>query len=127
VVNLPTSGVHLNPDFPAFIDPVDVQAYLSPCDQFPVDPSNRAIDWCAVVLGHELGHALEGREDEVRPGGDNVNEVENILRADFGLPLRDCYHGYPLPPYGLTSPWLTESPPADFPFPNPPYRPRGNE
>jgi RHS repeat-associated protein len=44
----------------------------------------------AVVLGHELGHALGTLDDG--PGRmNNVNQYENPLRAEFGLPFRITY------------------------------------
>jgi hypothetical protein len=53
-----------------------------------------------VVMGHELGHAVlgyrdpdpESVEDVLRnPRGENVDKIENRLRAEAGLPLRIAY------------------------------------
>lgn len=57
----------------------------------------------AVVLGHELGHALillrdPGKKPPQHPCGGNVTLVENALRASLGLDLRVTYAAYPVPP-----------------------------
>ena len=62
----------------------------------------------AVVLGHELGHALFAYEDPWRLRGDgrqwehndiprdrNVLLYENQLRRAFGIRARELYHGKP--------------------------------
>ena len=53
-----------------------------------------------IVMAHELGHAVFGYrdpdpasiEDLLRnPRGENVDKIENRLRAEAGLPLRIAY------------------------------------
>lgn len=49
----------------------------------------------AVVLGHELGHAVLNKSDE--PEGDNVQTVENPIREGLGEPRREKYRSTPIP------------------------------
>ena len=47
-----------------------------------------------VLIGHELGHAWLGYNDNTSatdPLGDNVRMTENPIRSDMGLPLRTSY------------------------------------
>jgi len=41
-----------------------------------------------IVLGHELGHAVLGLSDPA-----NVRLIENVIRAQMGVELRETYHG----------------------------------
>lgn len=47
----------------------------------------------AIMLGHELGHALGYLDNTTATDliGDNVRLIENPIRVDFGLPLRITY------------------------------------
>jgi RHS repeat-associated protein len=56
-----------------------------------------SVKGCAAVLGHELGHAMTGAQDEGEVGqGRNVRENENAIRRELGLPERCAYHEAPL-------------------------------
>jgi len=52
---------------------------------------------CAVVIGHELGHAA-GEEDPSKetPRGRNVRRWENPIRLELGEDPRPSYHGWPV-------------------------------
>lgn len=45
-----------------------------------------------VIAGHELGHAVSNRRDE--PYGQNVQLIENPIRAGIGEPPRPFYGNY---------------------------------
>ena len=53
---------------------------------------------CAVVLAHELGHALGASDDPER--GNNVWFNENPVRRDFGIWERKTYRGRSIVPSG---------------------------
>jgi RHS repeat-associated protein len=90
-----TGQIGLDPN-----DPLGI-GLNAPIRAFP-DELPRANESCeestdkalAVILGHELGHAVLGLEDE--PIGNNVNFIENPLRIELGLPIRLRYHGTPI-------------------------------
>jgi len=98
---------------PAPTWPVSVAIGFDPGDPLGVNPRNprkppadelppSTLPGCAVILAHELGHALgsedEGEHDSAGSRGDNVARNENPVRDDFGLPPRLNYHGYPVFP-----------------------------
>jgi RHS repeat-associated protein len=74
-------------------DGIGPQSYLK--THYPDElPPERDPNSCAVVLAHELGHAL-GHEDEGE-GGDNVSTNENPVRRELGMPERSTYHHLPV-------------------------------
>jgi hypothetical protein len=101
----PNPNIGMDPDNPNGIGPKS--PIMNPPPGVPPTapeeiPPNDLIG-CAVVLGHELGHAATGEEDERSlekggewTGGTNVGSNENPIRRHFGLPPREHYHGYPI-------------------------------
>jgi RHS repeat-associated protein len=66
-------------------------------DQFPIRGSDE-ISGAAIILGHELGHAILDLNDEDWRTSDydkenNVAWVENPIRCELGFPRRESY-GY---------------------------------
>ena len=63
-------------------------------------PPNTIQD-CAVVLGHELGHATFGGVDEEENANlltaRNVRDNENPIRQDLNNSIRLTYHGFEIP------------------------------
>lgn len=59
-------------------------------DEVPRVPIVSPATGAAVVLGHELGHALLGLSDP-----QNVILVENPIRENLGIAMRPTYHGVP--------------------------------
>ena len=67
--------------------------------KFPKDTKG-----AAIVLGHELGHAVFGASDPVDPddgtvdpNGFNIRDNEDPLRRAFSVPIREHYHAWPIP------------------------------
>lgn len=62
--------------------------------------SRRRLDWCTVILSHEMGHTIDDDSrdgwDESEVGGDNVRAIENPIREALELHRRNCYTGFPL-------------------------------
>lgn len=44
-----------------------------------------------AILGHEIGHAITGTLDDGPNNMNNVNQNENPIRQQLGLPLRTSY------------------------------------
>lgn len=68
--------------------------YLDPCftPDVPTTEGMQPIP-LQIQLAHELGHAF-GYEDNVSATsvtGDNIDMIENPVRLDYGLPLRNSY------------------------------------
>ena len=59
----------------------------------------------AIILAHELGHAATGLSDGGPDPGDNVNQIENPIRLELGLPVRTSYRPVPGFSYYPSSPW----------------------
>jgi hypothetical protein len=91
----PRGGIGLDPNNPIFVGPqAPVRQY--PDELPPYDPKDKKsiAKACACVLGHELGHAFLDLEDA--PDGRNVEDVENPIRIELGLPPRKTYRGIPI-------------------------------
>jgi uncharacterized protein RhaS with RHS repeats len=68
---------------------------VDPCHR-PYIPTTAGLQAISlpVMIGHELGHAWLGYNDNTSssdPLGDNVRMIENPIRSDMGLPLRTSY------------------------------------
>ena len=71
------------------MNPEDYRA-AKKCGEAP--PNN--LSGCAVALAHELGHALNNYGEPQA-----VDQAENPVREDLGLPARLTYHCKPIAPY----------------------------
>ena len=83
-------AIVLDPSAPAFIGETMIHETRLPASEIPTGPHADAI-----VLGHELGHAVYNYDDQSSVTGrisENVH-FENRLRAAFGSDPRESYHG----------------------------------
>ena len=78
----PNPTIGLYPTTPNGMDPEDYND-AKKCEEAP--PNNMM--GCALVLAHELGHALYNYSEP-----QSVVYAENPVRRDFRLPLRTTYH-----------------------------------
>lgn len=68
-------------------------AALPTSEQIPHTPGIGSDDAAAVVLGHELGHALPPLDLEE---AETIKEIENVVRDKYHMPPRTTHHGDPL-------------------------------
>ncbi len=87
-------NLDLYPYTPNMVNPSTQKGMTKDHEQTPITATG-----CAVVLAHELGHALGYSDDPKRAWkGNNVWNNENPVRADFKIGLRLSYHGVSVVP-----------------------------
>lgn len=87
----------MNPNTPTDASP-EQTALMSLLDEAP--PQNNI--GCAIVSGHELGHATGASDDPSR--SNNVNSNENSIRISLGEAARKTWGGK------LVSLWIPSRP-----------------
>ena len=83
--NPKTNTISVDPNFHPAVS-VGTGAQCSSQDQSTPQPASTDI-----ILGHELGHAATGTLDDGPNNMNNVNQNENPIRSQLGLPPRTAY------------------------------------